>query len=118
MPLDSRLDDHRDLLTELSHSSKTIGEYEMGMHSSMSSFLMIFHHLPCCGILPHNHRGTPAANIGVATIPSTHPQGTIRNCTTEPNQLGIGMRACLNKNVAVASRKYHFPIHQTEKDRC
>ena len=70
------------LLTELSHGSKTTGRFEMGMYPSMSSSLLTCHcHLPWCRILPLNHRGTPATDTRVALFPHPIMQGTM----TEPN---------------------------------
>ena len=118
MPLDSRLVDHHNCSQNWVMVARPLG-YEMGVHPSMSSFFVIHHHLPWCRILPLNCRGTPAANIRVASFPHLiheepkEPQRT----TAELNQLDLGMRACLNKKWGVACREYPFPIYQTEIDR-
>ena len=107
MPSDSRLDDHHGCSQNWVMVARPLG-YEMGMHPSMSSFLMIHHHLPCCRKLLLNCRRTPATNIRVASFPHLiheelkEPQIT----TAEPNQLDLGMRACLNKKEGEAHREY------------
>ena len=60
---------------------------EMGMHPSVLSSLMTCYHLPWCGILPLNQRGTLAAERRVALFPqciSKELQGTTKT-TTELN---------------------------------
>ena len=65
MPGDSGLDDHHSYSQNWNVVARPLG-YEMGVHPSMSSSLMMDCHLHCHGILLLNHQGAPTADIRVA----------------------------------------------------
>ena len=90
--------------------------YVMGMYPSKSGFSITYHHLLWHRILPLNWRETPTTNIRVAYFHQPIYKA-LQGTMTEPNQLEVGMRACL-KNGGISSRVYPFPIHQTVIDIC
>ena len=139
MPLDSRLNDHHVYSQNWVMAARPLGVCNrytpLCVKFSMTNF-----HLTWCRILSLIQGGTPAAKIRVALYPQLiyeEPQGTM----TEPNQLGRGMKVCLNK-VGNANRAYPsqftrlwqtvvevlrflifttgipFPIHQTAINSC
>ena len=99
------------LLMELSHQQQDHRGYGMGKYPSMSSFLMTTdHHLPWCGMLPPNWRGTPAAHWRVASYSHFTKQEEITMLATVLNQAwSLGMRECLNKNGVVVHKEYPSP---------